>query len=334
MSLEVSSSNVVCSKCGTSYGRRKGNFSVNYGILYKGVGYLTVCKSCVDNMYNEYLSLCNNPKLAVRQVCRKLDIYWSDKLFDGVEKKSTAQTVMTTYLSKLTTNTYLGKSYDDTLKEEGVLWSFDKDIVNNNVLQSTKDDDTEVSEEIIMLWGSGYTPSMYAELENRRKYWMSVLPDDTDLDAGTEALIRQICALELDINRDRAAGKSVEKSLNTYNTLIGSAGLKPALKNKDGYDTDASIEKTPMGVWAQIYETKRPIPEVDPELRDVDGIVKYISTWFLGHLCKMLGIKNSYCKLYEQEIEKMRIEHPEFDDEDDDEALFNNIFCSDNDGDV
>ena len=31
----------------------------------------------------------------------------------------------------------------------------------------------------------------------------------------------------------------------------------------------------------------------------------------------MLGIKNSYCKLYEEELAKMRIERPEYDDEDD-----------------
>ena len=59
-----------------------------------------------------------------------------------------------------------------------------------------------------------------------------------------------------------------------------------------------------------------------------DGIVKYISIWFLGHLCKMLGIKNAYCKMYERELEKMRIENPELDEEDD-ETLFDDIFGGD-----
>jgi hypothetical protein len=47
----------------------------------------------------------------------------------------------------------------------------------------------------------------------------------------------------------------------------------------------------------------------------------------------MLGIKNSYCKLYEEELAKIRVERPEYEDEDD-ETLFNDIFSAGNsDGD-
>lgn len=39
----------------------------------------------------------------------------------------------------------------------------------------------------------------------------------------------------------------------------------------------------------------------------------------------MLGIKNTYCKLYEEEIERMRVIRPDLEEEDD-EGLFNEIF--------
>ena len=103
--------------------------------------------------------------------------------------------------------------------------------------------------------------------------------------------------------------------------------MKPAQQKND---TDGAMENTPFGVWIRRWENQRPIPEPDPELKDVDGIIRYISIWFLGHLCKMLGIKNTYCKLYEDELAKMKVERPEYED-DDDETLFNNIFDSDND---
>lgn len=334
MSIEVNASNAICSRCGRAYGRRKGYFPVNYSELYKGIGHIAVCKECIDTMYNSYLSKCNNPRDAVRQMCRKLDLYWSDKVFDAVELKNTASTMMTSYISKINTSTYLGKSYDDTLTSEGALWVWGNgnhgdrpeenspriDVVNN------VSDEPSVSDDVVAFWGAGYTPEMYDALERRRSYWMSRFPEDYELDIGTEAIIRQICSLELDINRDRAAGRAVDKSVNALNALLGSASLKPTQKKAD--DTDSSIDKTPLGVWAQRLEYKRPIKEVDPELQDVDGIVRYISIWFLGHLCKMLGIKNTYCKLYEEEIAKMRVEHPEYEDEDD-ETLFNDIFCSD-----
>lgn len=333
MAIEVNASSAICSKCGKSYGRRKGYFPVNYGLLYKGVGYVSVCKECIDTMYNGYLSQCNNAKDAVRQMCRKLDLYWSDKVYDVVERKNTTSTMMTSYIAKINTVTYSGKSYDDTLAEEGNLWNWGlKPVVPEEPVcteETTHQDIPDVSEAVVAFWGAGYTPEMYESLEQRRSYWMSRFPDDYELDIGTEAIIRQICSLELDINRDRAAGRAIDKSVNALNTLLGSASLKPTQKKGD--DTDTSIDKTPLGVWAQRLEYKRPIKEVDPELRDVDGIIRYISIWFLGHLCKMLGIKNSYCKLYEEEIAKMRVEHPEYEDEDD-ETLFNDIFSSDGAG--
>ncbi len=327
MSIEMSSDSAVCFRCGTKYGRRKGYFPVSYAIQHKGVGYIPICKTCIDTMYNTYLSQCNNAKDAVRQMCRKLDLYWSESVFEIVSRKSTTRSMMTQYIQKINTVSYAGKSYDDTLSDEGTLWNFGdsySDDIDDNT-QTNASDNVEVletPEEIILFWGSGYSDEMYHELEQRRQYWMSKFPEGTELDVGTEALIRQICSLELDINRDRIAGKSVDKSVNALNNLLGSANLKPTQQKQDG---DNSNENTPFGVWIRRWETQRPIPEPDPDLEDVDGIVRYISVWFLGHLCKMLGIKNTYCKLYEEEIDKMRVDRPEYEDEDD-ETVFNDIF--------
>lgn len=331
MALEVESARAVCSKCGTDYSRQKGYFPVSYAALHKGVGHTHICRDCIDSLYNGYLAQCNNAKDAVRQVCRKLDLYWSEKVYRQVEKKNTTRSMMTQYMAKVNSVTYAGKSYDDTLSEEGTLWNFGQNIfaepdktpdeLPNESTENIGKEDVEIPEEVIAFWGPGYSSEMYEALEQRRSYWMSKLPE-TDIDIGTEAIIRQICSLELDINRDRAAGRTVDKSITALNTLLGSASLKPTQK-KD--NTDAGIDNTPFGVWIQRWENQRPIPEPDPELEDVDGIIRYISIWYFGHLCKMLGIKNSYCKLYEDELAKMRIERPEYDDEDD-ETMFNDIF--------
>lgn len=40
----------------------------------------------------------------------------------------------------------------------------------------------------------------------------------------------------------------------------------------------------------------------------------------------MFGIKNSYNKLYEEAMEKYRVERPEYVDSEDDESLFDAIF--------
>lgn len=323
--IEVNASSSICRKCGTAYGRLKGYFPVSYGFLYRGTGYLPYCKECVDSMFNAYLAECKDTKMAVRQMCRKLDLYWNERLFESAEKQSSPRSIMTSYMGKINGTKFANMSYDDTLKAEDALWlepAKYMSIQTTEQVISEPDDDIEVPKEVIEFWGPGYTPSMYMELEQRRAYWMSKFPDDAELDIGTEALIRQICSLEIDINRDRAAGKSADKNINTLNTLLGSASLKPAQKKSDDYES--SLANTPLGVWLYRYENKRPLPEVDKDLQDVNGVKKYIFTW-MGHLCKMMNIKNGYTKLYDAEVDRLRVERPEYDG-DDDETLLNDVY--------
>lgn len=331
MALELSSDLAICFKCGNEYGKYKGYFPVSYAAMHKGVGYTPICKSCVDTLYSNYLAQCNDARSAMRQVCRKLDLYWSDSIFNQVERRSSPRSIMMQYIAKINSLPYAGKSYDDTLLSEGTLWSFSKQNDTNappqeQTAQGTGDEELpesiDIPDEVIAFWGSGYTPEMYTELEQRRLYWMSRLPDDMEVDIGTEALIRQICPLELDINRARAAGdKNIDKLVTSLDKLIGSLGLKPGQKKQE--DADAAMANTPLGVWLYRYENKRPLPEVDDDLKDVNGIRKYVFTW-MGHLCKMLGLKNEYSHLYEDEIAKWSVAKPEYDG-DDDEFLLDGV---------
>ena len=328
MALEVKTDKAICHRCGKAFGKRRGNFPVSYALLHRGAGFLPICKDCLETMYNEYLAQCGDPKKTVRQMCRKLDLFWSEKVFDSVVNKTTTRSLMSTYLTRLTTNTYAGKSYDDTLRKEGTLWNFDNSIPKpKEEVKEIKEDPPEheepVDDGIIAFWGSGYSPALYKELEQRRDYWMSNVAPDGDIDVGTEAIIKQICALELDINRDRAAGRAVDKSVNALNTLLGSANLKPAQKKQD--DAEA-LADTPMGVWLYRFENERPLPDE----YDDSKMLKYVFTW-MGHLCKMLGIKgNKYTKLYEDEVRKYTVEKPEYDG--DDEEAFLDMLDSMTDG--
>ena len=317
MAIEMSTDKVICHKCGTAYSRRKGYFPVSYAVQHKGLGHAPICKTCIDEMYDGYLAQCHDTKLAVRQMCRKLDLYWDDKIYNIVLKKSTTRSMMTQYMSKLVSSSYAGKSYDDTLSAEGNLWSFAKDT--KSITRSGTDeldilDDNPISDEVIDFWGPGYTPSMYNELEQRLNYWKSEFPEDVELDIGTKALIRQICSLEIDINRDRAAGRAVDKSVSALNTLLGSANLKPTQRKQED---EASVANNPLGMWLYIWENKRPLPDEYPESQ----ILKYVFTW-MGHLCKMLGVKgNKYTKLYEEEVSKYSVEKPEYDGDDEEAFL-------------
>lgn len=345
--ISLSIKTPICPKCGRQYSRTKGYFSVIWTPMNKNSGHLPICNDCVTVMFEKYLRECEDEKAAVRQMCRKLDMYWSEHVYDMVVKKSSPRSVIFKYITKTNTSAYIGKCYDNTLEEEGTMWSFAPNVVEKKELDTNEvedqaedqdtdydvdnetitidvDDDFEVTDDIVKFWGGGNTRSEYYELEQKRSGWMEKLGWGDNVDAGAEALIRQICQLEIDINRGRIAGKTVDKQVATLNTLLGSANLKPTQKT----ETNSADNNTPYGVWVRRFENERPIPEPDPDFQDVDGIIRYISTWFFGHLCKMLGIKNSYSKLYESEIARLRVERPEYEDEDDDSMIYD-IFGND-----
>lgn len=326
--MPVTNSKFFCSRCGTAFSRQKGYFPVSHSPMYRGTGYLPFCNDCLDTMFDEYRQLLGSDREAMRRMCMKLDLYWHDSIYDMVERTAGVNSKVRNYIGKTNIIRYIDKSFDDTIADEersGIRQTMSQDdgVQQGYLPEEAEEEIIDIPEDVILFWGPGYTPKMYLELEERKKYWISRFPTGYNFDIGEEALIRQICNLEIDINHDRAAGKSIDKNVNTLNTLLGSANLKPTQKKDDG--ADAELDNMPFGVGIRKWENTRPIPEPDPELQDVDGIVRYITVWFLGHLCHMVGIKNTYCKLYEEEMERLRVTAPEFEDEDD-ETLFDHMF--------
>ena len=330
MGIEIKSSHIICSKCGKAYNTRRTYFSAHYGDLYKGIGFLSICKECVERLYNTYFLQCNDMGLAVRQVCRKLDLYWSQKIFESVERKNTSRTIMTGYIAKLNSAKNAGKCYDTTLAEAGLLWAFDQKQEEPKEEESKQDEsqetdsviskrlndiDFEVTDEMIDFWGDSYEDDItYYKLEKRKAYWMSTIPDKNN-QLSAEGIIRQICPLELDIDKRRDRGQDVDKFISSFDKLT--AKLKPLQRDSD---SDLDMVDTPLGVWLYRYEKKKPLPEVDDDLKDVNGILKYVFIW-LGHVCKMLGKKNGFARLYESEIQRLRVENPEYAEEDDEEMM-------------
>lgn len=340
-SLEINASSTVCRKCGLAYSRLKDYFSVSYAFLYKGQGYLPYCRNCVDAMYDNYFRICRNEKAAARQVCRKLDLYWNEAAFEATSLRSTPKSFMSSYIARLNSITYSGKSYDDTLNEEGALWTglFPKQLMEKtekgNGKETPKADiksepkpPLEVDPEVLEFWGEDYAPEFLIKLDKRYKKWTK--DSGEHLDPGAVSLFKHICILEETIAADSAAGKPFDKNLSMLNTLLGSLNMKPAQKNDE---VSSNADNSPLGVWVRRFENERPIPEPDPELKDVDRIVRYIQVFFLGHLAKMLGKTTVYSKMYDEEIARLRVEDPELSAEyDDNEEFFENRFAIPEDG--
>lgn len=329
--LEVNASSSVCRMCGIAYGKLSGYFYKSYAQMWKGNGYLPICKDCLDKIFEKYMSECSDAKTACRAVCRKLDIYWCDDVYEQVIRRGSSRTPLAGYISSVNAYKYAGKSYDDTLRENNTLFEFNFNTQSDTVSVEAIDGQ-EMTQEIVVddnirhRWGAGYSDRMYIELEDRLNYWFKRLEEDgVDTSGiGIQGLLMQIVPTELEINRGRAAGEDVDKKVNTLNTLLGSAMLKP--NQRKATEQDTGLENTPLGVMGWIIEGKRPIAEPDEEFQDVNKIKKYVHTWVYGHLAKMVGLKNSYTKLYEEEMDRLRVDKPEYTDDDE---LISNYFSGD-----
>lgn len=321
-----STTKFYCCRCGTAYGRQKGFFPVSHSPMYRGSGYLPICGDCVDQMYDQYRKDLGDDRAAMRRMCMKMDLYWNDSIYDMVERTAGVHSRIKNYIGKTNIIRYIDKTFDDTIEDESRLVGAadESDSVTDNaavdVSSEQEDEIIEIPEDVIEFWGGGFQPGFYLELEKRWRNWCGDIDRET-MDISERAIIQQICMQEVIIIRDTALGKPTDKAVNTLNTLLGSANLKPVQRKDEASD---ATDQTPLGVWIKRWENYRPVPEPDPEFNDENKVVRYISIWMLGHLAKMMGIKNAYSQMYEDEMAKRSVERPEFTG--DDEELFESVF--------
>ena len=70
----------ICTRCGSEYDKQNGNFARCASPLVSGNDkYLTVCNQCLDDMYHHYFDVLGNRNDAIRRMCMKFDLYFSDK---------------------------------------------------------------------------------------------------------------------------------------------------------------------------------------------------------------------------------------------------------------
>lgn len=317
----VSNHKYYCCRCGTAYSRQKGYFPVSHSPMYRGSGYLPICSNCIEELYEQYRSMLADDKEAMRRICMKLDLYWSEDIYAMVERTAGVHSRIRNYIGKTNIMKYIDKTFDDTLYEEAQAAENERKSDSFSFAERPEDtedgfdDSVEVDQELIDFWGAGYAPDFYLELERRYKSWTEGI---SVVDPTERSLYRQICLLETIISRDAAHGKAIDKNVNALNSLLGSMNLKPAQKKSEA---DAELDNMPLGVGIQKWEYSRPLPPTPDNMKDESGIIRNVTTWFLGHACKMVGLRNSYCQMYEDAINEYRVKYPEYAEEDDDTFL-------------
>lgn len=327
----VSKEKFHCICCGDEYDSEV--FYNSNSIQFKALGKIPYCPICLEEIYtnykNEFIKMGYKfpEKKAVQRFCMAFDLYYTDKMYDSTVKcylqsqqksKNELRFIMF-YFQQLKLVQYKNKNYTSTINNQ---YKDYKDSIGFNIFENNEEDDKTVKDEKInkatKFFGDGFNDTDYIFLQDQYDDWTTRHECQTK---SQEEMFKQICFTQLNIWKSERAGHDTKDLQATFLKQLEAAKLQPK-QNKSETLSEAQTFGTLIDKW----ENTRPIPEVDPELQDVDSIGLLIDVFFRGHLAKFMNLKNGLSKLYDKYIKRYTVEKVEDTEEEDTEAIFDTIF--------
>lgn len=295
-----------CCMCGEIYPSQKGNFlSGGSSFLWKGNnGYLPFCKSCCETLMEMLTSFYGgNEEHALRHICQMFGWYYSDM--------ASTMTLSQVHFGKSRVSLYPSKACTRQVATRGttILDTIREENANNEAIQDISDlpeeitgDEEEfvVTKDVVRRWGRGYTPEQYEYLEAEYGDWCAKNICNTKTQ---EELYKNIAIAQLNIRTAQTNGnaKAVSEAMDALQKLMNSANILPR-QTAENLLADTQT----FGTLLKKYEETDPIPDPDERWKDVDGIRRYMNTWFRGGLAKALKINNENTALYDEAVAEMQ----------------------------
>lgn len=281
------------------------------------------CSECVLDMATDYdknTKVRTDNREKTIKVLQLLDLPFIESFYQSslkkVEEATGERQAPTAFQSMIT-------QYKSLPQYRGKTW---KDSSYTATEEDMDDDDndgiTKISPRTVKNgrkhFGAGYSDEEYQFLENEYQEWITRYECNTK--AQEESFLR-LSMKKLEIHKATLEGTATDKLDATYQQWLTTANITPKQSAANNV-TDAQT----FGTLIQKFEETRPLPEVDPELKDVDGIGLLIDVFFKGHLSKMFGLKNTFANIYERYMKKYTVEPPKYEEEEDSESIFDRVF--------
>lgn len=284
-----------CPRCGDTSRDILSDFYASPSPMFIYANAIPLCKSCINEVYHIYITKYHDEKFAIRLLCANFDIYYDDDIASDVlgfqPKRQIGE-----YIKRINiANGEVKRTYGDTMIREG----YSSDTINN-------DEDLEghagVKKATVQAFGYGYTDADYMFLQSEYRDWTRRYECK---EKSLEEVIKNICIMQLNIRKAQQSGADATRLIKSMNECINMANLKPVAttEEKDVYS---------YGQLIAMHEWDKPIPK-DPAFEDVDGIRKYIGTFFFGQLAKIFGKRNQFSDEYDEEIAKYTVNPPQSD---------------------
>lgn len=305
-----------CPVCGEWISTRTGFYADNRfadGLFYK-------CKNCVRMQVEQRTKKNDVPNEtieSVKKMLQEMDLPYIHSLYDAqckivsdaTNEKNRSSPFLAYLVPIKSLPQYIGKHYCNSEFASDDLESIDNIKLNQKKLKNAK-----------KRFGTDYNDAELDFLETEYQDWVTRHECNTK---AQEEIFKNLSTNRLERKQAVKQGRPTKEIDKTFQELLAAQNIQPRQSSMDTF-ADAQT----FGTLIKKYEETRPLPEIDPELADVDKIGLYIDTFYRGHASKMLGIKNSFSHLYEKVMSKYVVTPPEYDDESDSEVLFEKIFGS------
>ena len=311
----------ACLYCGNEY--TDTSYYNSNSKFYSNTRKIPYCKQCMERFYQYYFEKYTNEgcltpeKKAIRRICMICDIYFREDVFNSSMKKVKDGIIDTPLLAQymkiiqLTQYNRKKETYEDTIAQE------EKDgFIVTPITEIS--DSRNVDEETVRFFGAGFNDNDYEFLKREYEDWVARHECKTK---AQEEVFKRLCFKQLEILKATQKGEDTKDLDATFQKLLETAKLQP--KQNSG---DTTADNQTFGTLIDKWENTRPLPEIDEELKDVDKIGLYINIFFKGHLAKMMGLKNGLSSLYNKFMKKYTVEKPEYDNDENSDALFDAIF--------
>lgn len=238
-----------CCVCGEKYQKQVSNFFASQSPLYKGNNkFLPICRRCLNELFDHYVQVTGSEEAAMRRICMKYDIYYSDSVFKASNKTSTDFPRVAAYIKSANLRQYAGKTYDTTIDEESANVISCKEDVGK-----AKEEGARITNAMVERWGLGYTAEEYAFLDKHYKMLQGIINTD---DAIQDVLARDLCDTKVQEFRcrEKQDNKGMANFKELYQKTLATANLKP--RQSKGADVVNPDEC--WGNWVNMVEEYTP----------------------------------------------------------------------------
>ena len=239
-------------------------------------GYMSVCRSCCSNIYDEYFLDTQDIERSIYLTCEDLDVRFSKEAVKSMKthlesfasKGKTVEKVFGIYKSKLSSNGksngMVGLRFKDS--NESLEEVQNERIKNNLNIRNLNDEYENESIEIIYLkdkWGNEIPLNSLVWLEQKYNEWY----DNYDIQGkAMELLVQQLCFEEFYVYQERQKGQDVSKRLKSIQDMMKSTKLSPRQET-----ASEQAEFQTISEFIKKVEQTKPFIKKNSEFEDIDN---------------------------------------------------------------